>query len=53
MMNCLGEPLSKSFFRKSFSTYLERFFRIGKFSPELPVLTLTDAEQGRILRNSI
>ena len=45
MKYSLGEPLSKHFFCRCFAVFLERFWRVIKFNPEVVNLGKKDGEQ--------
>ena len=49
MMKSLGVPLSKTYMKKAYFIFLERFWRVGKFNPELSCLSIKDGEH---LRNN-
>ena len=44
MMKSLGVPLSKTYMKKAYVIFLERFWRVAKFNPDLSGLSVREGE---------
>ena len=43
-MKSLGVPLSKTYMKKAYVIFLERFWRVAKFNPDLSGLSVREGE---------